>query len=220
MASYISIILDTLAPQTLTLSINADATYTTTADVSLAIGVADGVTTGYQMKVWGINGVATEVAATWETFATSKSVTLTSGDGQKTVSVKVRDDAGNETSVVTDTIILDTTVPAATVTSGPDVAKISKVVGFNASVFSFTVDTPFVEYKVKVVPTTNSIHTSGTLIAATGGSTNTSGSGAFAAATPINVTIYGADLETASAGDGTKIVKVFVKDAAGLWSDA
>lgn len=220
MASYISLILDTLAPQTLTLSINAGATYTTSADVVLTIGVADSVTTGYQMKIWGIAGVATEGAAAWETYTTTKNATLVTGDGQKTVSIKVRDDAGNETSVVTDTIILDTTVPAATVTSGPDVAKISKVPGFNASVFSFTVDTPFVEYKVKVVPTTNSIHTSGTLIANTGGSINTAGSGAFAAATPINVTIYGSDLETASAGDGTKIVKVFVKDAAGLWSDA
>ena len=34
------------------------------------------------------------------------------------------------------------------------------------------------------------------------------------------VTINGADLETASAGDGVKIVKVFVKNAAGTWSVA
>jgi hypothetical protein len=32
------------------------------------------------------------------------------------------------------------------------------------------------------------------------------------------VTIKGTDLETASAGDGAKTVKVFVQDLAGNWS--
>ena len=35
-----------------------------------------------------------------------------------------------------------------------------------------------------------------------------------------NVTVKGADLEAASSGDGVKIVKVFVKNAAGTWSAA
>lgn len=39
-------------------------------------------------------------------------------------------------------------------------------------------------------------------------------------ATAIDVTIKGADLATASSGDGTKIIKVFVKNAAGTWSVA
>jgi hypothetical protein len=42
--------------------------------------------------------------------------------------------------------------------------------------------------------------------------------GALAATTNQSVTIKGADLEAASAGDGAKIVKVFGQDAAGLWS--
>jgi hypothetical protein len=36
--------------------------------------------------------------------------------------------------------------------------------------------------------------------------------------TVVNCKIYGADLATASAGDGDKIIKVFVQDVAGNWS--
>lgn len=220
MASYFQLILDTLAPSGLTLSINSGADYTTSAAVNLTIGVSDGATTGYQMKIWGIDGVATEGVATWETYATSKAVTLTSGDGLKTVSIKVRDDVGNESSIVTDTITLNTTAPTVTISSGPDYSKISKVTGFNISAFSFTSDVEFTEYKVKVVPMNSSLQDAGTTIGTAGGSTNMTGTGTFAAATPINCTIYGVDLETASAGDGVKIVKVFVKNAAGLWNEA
>ena len=44
--------------------------------------------------------------------------------------------------------------------------------------------------------------------------------GNYPAATNIQVTITGTDLETASPGDGAKIVKVFVKNEAGTWSVA
>ena len=42
--------------------------------------------------------------------------------------------------------------------------------------------------------------------------------GGYPADTVINCQIYGADLEAADAGDGTKIVKVFAKDESGNWS--
>ena len=62
------------------------------------------------------------------------------------------------------------------------------------------------------------------LIPVAGGSINTSGTAdegnEFAADTAINVTINGTDLESASGGDGTKIVKVFVKDERDIWSVA
>ena len=51
----------------------------------------------------------------WIDYATSLNVTLTTGDGSKTVSVKFRDDAGNESSEVDDDIILDTTAPTVSV---------------------------------------------------------------------------------------------------------
>ena len=220
MASYFNLTLDTTAPSGLTLSINDGAMYATSTSVKLTIGLDDSVTTGYQMKIWGIDGVNSESSASWETFAKTKSVNLTTGDGLKTISIKVRDDVGNETSIVTDSITLDTTVPVVTVT-GPDKTKISKVTGFNKSIFSFMADVEFAEYKVCVVPATLSTQEAGTLIPTDGGSSNTSGSeGSYPATTPITVTLMGADLEAASSGDGTKIVKVFVKTAAGLWSNA
>lgn len=220
MASYFNLTLDTLAPSGLTLAINDGALYATSTAVTLTIGLTDSPTDGYQMKIWGIDGVADEGSASWENFATSKSVNLTSGDGLKTVYIKVRDDVGNESAQVSDTITLNTAVPVVTIT-GPDKSKISKITGFNQSVFNFTCDVEFEEYKVCVVPVNSSTQDAGVIIGTDNGSQNTSGSaGNYPASENIQVTITGADLEAASSGDGVKIVKVFVKNAAGTWSVA
>lgn len=220
MASYFNLTLDTTAPSGLTLSINDGALYATSTSVTLTISVEDSPTTGYQMKIWGIDGVADETSASWETFATSKSVNLPSGDGLKTVHIKVRDDVGNESAEVTDDITLNTSVPVVTVT-GPDKSKISKIAGYNQSIINFTADVQFEEYKVCVVPSNTSAQDAGAVIGTTNGSINTSGQdGNYPAAENIQVTITGADLEAASSGDGVKIVKVFVKNAAGTWSVA
>lgn len=220
MASFFNLTLDTLAPSGLTAVLNGDAIYTTSEVVTLGLSLGDADTTGYQMKIWGVDGVADEASAAWETFAAEKSITLPTGDGLKTVYVKVRDDVGNETAAVSDSITLDTAVPVVAIT-GPDKSKISKVDGFNSAVINFTSDVAFEEYKVCVVPATNSLQGAGVVIPTTNGSENTSGAaGGYAADTNIAVTISGADLEVASAGDGVKIIKVFVRNAAGTWSVA
>lgn len=220
MASFFNLILDTLAPSGLTLKLNAGAQYATSNTVTASIAVADTTTTGYQMKIWGTKAAETEEKASWETFAESKSIVLTDGDGLKTVHIKVRDDVGNESAAVAASITVNTVVPVVTIT-GPDKSKISKVTGFDVCAFSFTSDVDFEEYTVRVVPNESSLNTAGTQIPVTGGSSNTSGNaGGYKKNTTINVTIHGADLETASSGDGTKIVKVFVKNAAGTWSVA
>lgn len=220
MASYFNLTLDTTAPAGLTLSINDGALYATSTAVTLTIGVTDSVTTGYQMKIWGIDGVEDEGSASWESFAATKSVNLTSGDGLKTVYVKVRDDVYNETAPVSDTITLNTAVPVVSIT-GPDVSRISKNAGKNQAIINFTADVIFDEYKVCVVPQNNSTQDAGTVIPTDGGSINTSGSdGDYPASENIQVTITGTDLETASSGDGVKIVKVFVRSQAGIWSVA
>ena len=220
MASYFDLTLDTLAPAGLTAKLNGDAQYTTSRTVTLTVALTDEETTGYQMKVWGLAGAADEADASWETFAAEKSVTLPEGDGLKTVHVKVRDDVGNESAAVSDSITLDTAVPAVTIT-GPDRSKIPKVDSFNKAIFSFSADMAFEEYKVCVVPQSSATQDSGTLIPTDGGSLATSGSdGGYPAATPIQVTVTGTDLETASGGDGVKIVKVFVRTASGSWSVA
>lgn len=224
MASFFNLSLDTIAPAGVSVKINDDAIYTTDANVSLAIATTDETPTGYQMKIWGIKDVPTEDAATWQTLQTSKDVELPAGDGLKTVYVKIRDDVGNESTVASDSITLDTAVPEVTIT-GPDKAKISKVEGFDTAVISFVADVDFVEYKVGVVSATNSLQAVCTVLGTTGGSSNVSGTAdddehPFPKETNITVTIKGADLEAASAGDGEKIVKVFVRNAAGTWSVA
>lgn len=224
MASYFNLTLDTLAPAGLTMAINDDAVYAAEPTVELGISVTDEDTTGYQMKIWGIEGAETEEDASWETYTTTKSVTLPGEDGLKTVSIKVRDDVGNETAVVTDNITLDTVVPVVTIT-GPDKAKISKITGYNIAIINFMSSVAFKAYKVCVVPATNSTQAAGTIIGTTNGSENVSGSvedgdELYPADTNIEVSINGADLEEASSGDGVKIVKVFVQTEAGTWSVA
>lgn len=220
MASYFNLTLDTLAPSGLAVHLNGDDIYTTTATVQMTLDLTDGVTTGYQMKIWGVEGVEDEGSATWETYAASKSITLPAGDGLKTVHVKVRDSVGNESAEATDSITLDTAVPTVTVT-GPDKSTISEVAGFDKAIINFMSDIAFVEYKVCVVPATSSTQDAGTVIPITAGSINTSGTSddePYEAKTNIQVTIDGTDLKTASSGDGVKIVKVFVRNAAGTWS--
>lgn len=220
MASFFNLILDTLAPAGLALKLNNGATYATSNTVTASITLTDETKTGYQMKIWGVKSAASEADASWETFAASKSIVLTDGDGLKTVHIKVRDDVGNETAAVTASITVNTAVPVVTIT-GPDKGRISKVSGFDTCAFSFVSDVDFEAYVVKVVPSTSSLNTAGTQIPTTDGSSNTSGStGGYKKNTAIDVTIKGADLATASSGDGTKIIKVFVKNAAGTWSVA
>lgn len=220
MASYFNLTLDTLAPSITAFTINSGASVTTSTGVTLAITVNDGATTGYTMKIWGINGVATEGAASWETFSASKSVTLASGDGSKTVYVKVRDDVYNESSASNASITLSTSIPSITIT-GPDVSKISEQTGKNTATISFVSDVALKAWKVKLVPATGSLQSAGTQIPTTAGSTNVTG-GALASATSQQVTINGTDLKTAASGsDGTYIIKVFGQSNANdLWSEA
>lgn len=219
MASYFNLTLDTLAPQGLTIKLNNGSQYTTSKAVQLAINVTDESADGYQMKVWGIDGIAKESDAVWETLANVKDITLPTGDGLKTVYVKVRDDVYNETAVTSTSITLDTSVPAVTII-GPDVSRISKTSPKDIATFSFTSNVAFTEYKIKVVPSKSSLHDAGTLIGAANGSTNMSATGTFKASTAISCKIYGKDLELASSGDGEKIIKVFVKNTVGTWSVA
>lgn len=217
MASYFNLTLDTTAPSSTTIGFFDGITITATRSVGLVLS-ASGAT---QMLIYGDTGEGTtalaEGSAVWETYATSKTIQLTSGDGSKTIKAKFRDSVGNVSSEITKTITLDTTAAVVTIT-GPDVSTVSKIASFDTSVFSFSSDTAFIEYKVKIVPATSSDNTAGTQIPTTAGSLNTSGSGSFASATPIQVTLKASDVETASAGDGVKIIKVFVKDAAANWS--
>lgn len=225
MANYFLLTLDTISPSSANVIINSGSAYATSDLVTLAISTTDNPTTGYTMKVWGnvdsaynVNIQSTEGASTWIAYQTSLQVKLASGDGSKTVFLKIRDDVYNESAQVSDTIILDTSVPVGSI-EGIDRNKISKVSGRNVASFGFTVDSIFEEYKIKVVSAINGQHDTGVQILTTNGSVNMSGNaGNYPASTVINCQITGADLEVASAGNGQKIVKLFVKDQSGNWS--
>ena len=225
MPNYFNLTLDTIGPSNPSIALEGGATYATQQLVTATISTTDGSTTGYQVKLWGdvdtaydSNVQASEGASAWISWTESKQVKLSAAEGTKTVYLKIRDDVNNESSQASDTIILDTTLPVVTIT-GPDVTKISKQSGKNVASFSFQVDTSFNEYKVKVVSASSAVHTDGVLIATTNGSTNMSGTGTWTSSSVINSTINGTDLEVASSGDGSKIIKVFVKDTdTGQWS--
>jgi len=96
-------------PPTGTISINNGVPYTNTPAVTLTLSATDDSGTVAQMR---FSNDGTTYSAP-EAYATSKSLTLTNGDGTKTVYVKFKDAAGNWSSAVSDTILLDTTAPAA-----------------------------------------------------------------------------------------------------------
>ena len=139
MASYFNLELDTTAPQSPSISIEAGAQYAIQQLVDLTISTADGDTTGYQMKIWGDVDTThnadiqdLEGSSNWITYSTSQQVKLSTGDATKTIYIKLRDDVLNESAQANDTIILDTSLPVVTIT-GPDESKISKVAGANVS---------------------------------------------------------------------------------------
>ena len=220
MASYFNLTLDTIAPSGLVLTINGGVSTVTSTSATLGISVSDGNTSGYSMLIYGdVGSGLTEGTATWEAFSATKTITLKSGDGSKTIKAKVKDDVGNVSTEATVIVLLDTTVPVVNIVAGPDYSKISTVADHDTATFSFEANEAFVEYKVKVVASGSAAHTTGTQIGTTNGSTNMSGSGSFSASTPIQCVITGADLSTAVSGvNQAHVVKVFVKDTSGLWS--
>jgi len=104
-----AIILDTALP-TGSITINGSATYTTSTAVTLTLSASD--TNGIsQMQFSNDN-------STWTTpqaYSTSKSWTLSSGNGTKTVYVKFKDKAGKWSDAYSDSIILDTIAPKGSV---------------------------------------------------------------------------------------------------------
>jgi len=227
MASNFNVVLDTTAPGGASLALNGNATATTSRDITAALTTSDTPTTGYQIKIWGdvdtafnASIQATEGASAWITpagFPANQAVRLSTGDGSKNISAKIRDDVWNETSVLSKSITLDTTAPTVSITSGPDTTKVSTVSGKRTVNFAFQTNEAVVAWEVAVVANSSSIRGSGTVIGTTNGSTGVTG-GALGATTTQNVSLDARDIAAASAGDGTKVIKVFAQDAAGNWS--
>jgi hypothetical protein len=104
-----SIVLDTGAP-TCSIVIEGDASYVTSAAVTLTLASGDGGS--------GVGGMRFsddgESWTDWEPYATEKTWTLAGDDGTKTVFARFSDAAGNETEC-SDTITLDSTTPTCSI---------------------------------------------------------------------------------------------------------
>lgn len=93
-----------LVPPTASVSINAGAAATRTTAVTLTIDGSDNV------GVASVCASNTTTCTAYSAFTTSKAWTLTTGEGEKTVTVWVKDVAGN-TVTARDTIVLDVIAP-------------------------------------------------------------------------------------------------------------
>lgn len=225
MSNYFTLTLDTIGPANPSISF-VSGSYANQQLQNINIGTTDSPTTGYQMKIWGdvdvafdTNIQATEGASTWITYSATKQIKLSTGDGNKTVYAKIRDDVNNESSIVSQLMVMDTTLPIVTIVAGPDITKISENPGKDTSQIGWQSDSIFDEYQIRYVPSLESDHLAGVLVPTTAGSVNTSGAvGNYPALTTIITTIKGTDLKTASPGSGDKLLKIFVKDKAGNWN--
>jgi len=108
-------------PPSGSITINSGAAATNTAAVTLTLSASDNAGSVSQMQ-FSNDG---STYSTAEAYATTKSWTLTSGDGTKTVYAKFKDTAGNWSAAATDTIVLDTTPPQLSITSPADGAVIT-----------------------------------------------------------------------------------------------
>jgi hypothetical protein len=102
-----------MSPTVNTFAINGEATITNSTIVSLTISASDANDLGSALGMAFSNDGSSW--SEWRSYATSAAWTLSTGDGSKTVSVKCKDVAGNESTVVSASIELDTTAPAGSV---------------------------------------------------------------------------------------------------------
>src|SRR5262249_13610983 len=96
------------SPPTGTVQINGGAGATNSRTVTLTLAATDALSAVTQMR---FSNTGSSFSAA-EAYATTKTWTLSSGAGTKTVYVQFEDAAGNWSSLpITDTIVLDTTAP-------------------------------------------------------------------------------------------------------------
>jgi hypothetical protein len=119
------------------ISINSDKTYTATNTANLSLPATDDLTDVTLMMVCNNSSFT---SCTWENYSSTKSWTVTSGEGNKTVYVKFKDGAGNISSVYSDSIILRT--PTVKIT---DIGSISNVLDKDSLKYYFTSTTPVIK---------------------------------------------------------------------------
>ncbi len=104
-----TVLIDT-TPPTGSVVINGDEPEVTTAGVFLSFTASD--TGGGDVSEVAISNNGANYSS-WQSYGAEIEHNLVAGDGIKTVYIKFKDTAGNESSVYTDTILMDTTGPQA-----------------------------------------------------------------------------------------------------------
>jgi len=232
MASFLNLYLDLQAPGGVTLSAPASSG---TLTVSVTGGCTDTDKTGYTMKFWGVGVTTNAVAGATEATAPALTYdalahTITFGaEGSKTLYFAVYDSVGNKSVEATAAINIITSLPTVTIdqiTGGVspnlpsnDAGRFSTNSGFRTLSFRFSPTMDITEWRIRRVLSTSALYTDGTneTLNTTNGSTvgavETISAGGFK-----SVTIDMRDIPTQTTG--AKILKVFVKNLAGNWSEA
>lgn len=109
-SAAVSFTVDTTPPSGAQININNGATVTNNRQVTLALTATD--PNGPLQMMLSEN--ATFTGANWEAFATTRTWTLSAGDGARTVYARFRDNAGNVSSTVSAAITVDTVKPGVT----------------------------------------------------------------------------------------------------------
>ena len=105
-------------------------------------------------------------------------------------------------------VVGDTTAPGNINVTGVTATKMSRVTGKDAIDATFTADEAFVEYMIRKVSAAGDTRLMGTLVE----------QATVASRTSHTTTITDDELVAATGAEGTNLLKVFVKDAAGNWS--
>ena len=112
---------DTTAPSGV-ININSNASYTNSTNISLSLSATD--TTGVTAYYLSSYNLAPEASASGWTSVTSNasysgtiSYTLSAGDGTKAIYCWYKDEAGNVSETVSDSITLDSAAPTVTISS-------------------------------------------------------------------------------------------------------
>lgn len=217
----VSVDIDTTPPGNPRMAVNGGVLFVASRSVSVGI-TGTGAT---DMKIWGdvdtdadTDIQSFEDLSTWLPYTEHTDVGVSASIGRKRLYARLRDAVGNPSPVFGTYVDYDPAYPQVSMVLDADVAVLSTIPGHDAATFSWDANVDFVEYVVKVMPTTASPYFGGSPVRSDFGSVNVAGSGSFLADTPITTVLKGADVNFASPGDGSKVIKVFIRDVAGRWS--
>jgi hypothetical protein len=98
------------SPPSGSISINNGAAYTKTQTVTLSLTATDDTDSSLQLQM-KISEDSNFAGVSYESFAASKSFTLSSSNGTKTIYLKLKDSTGNESSLYSAMIVYDTVAP-------------------------------------------------------------------------------------------------------------